>query len=140
MKIPKEILSLPFTDVRRQRGVPKSPGVYFVQEGNEIVYVGTSVNMYSRAKAQSYPNWKPGSLLRWLCLPDARAALEIEIEYIDKLQPQGNSLGIRTGKYEFYCTRCRAHWNRKDPLSTHTPIACPRCKNTRWNVPRKMEK
>lgn len=38
--------------------------------------------------------------------------------------------------FEFECQRCPKKWNRRDPLSTHTPECCPRCKSPSWDKPK----
>lgn len=38
--------------------------------------------------------------------------------------------------YEFECLRCPKKWNRRDPLSTHRPECCPRCKSPSWDKPK----
>lgn len=38
--------------------------------------------------------------------------------------------------FEFECQRCPKKWNRRDPLSTHRPECCPRCKSPQWDKPK----
>jgi hypothetical protein len=38
--------------------------------------------------------------------------------------------------FEFSCLRCPKRWNRRDPLSTHRPECCPRCKSPSWDKPK----
>lgn len=136
MNIPEEVIALPSCPLKGKRSVPAISGVYFIEEDEIIVYVGLARDMKARvAHHASYSCWE-NAKVRWM-LCSEKDMLSTELHYLQLLQPCGNTVNVAPDKFEFFCCRCRAHWNRRDPLSTHVPIACPRCKNTRWQTPKR---
>lgn len=64
------------------------------------------------------------------------ASLSTAITTATTTTPSPTFTPTSTSPFEFECQRCPKKWNRRDPLSTHTPECCPRCKSPSWDKPK----
>lgn len=78
---------------RASPSIPPSPGVYFVYEGNDLVYVGQSKNLRQRVTAK-HKQIRYGSMVSWLEMPDSELSFA-ESFYIGALRPSLNFGGKR---------------------------------------------
>lgn len=88
-------------------------GVYFLFEGEEVVYVGESNDVFLRVRTHfSDPRMK---FDKWAYLKiPADERREVELEYIRMFQPHLNTRGIK-----FYGTQRRRNWRNKTRFIVH---------------------
>jgi len=87
-------LTLPSLSLQERRSLPECAAVYFVLNGNEILYIGGTVNLAQRWLA--HHRWYQlvemgdGIRLAWLECSDTVLLLEIEAALIKHFQPTLN--------------------------------------------------
>lgn len=84
---------------KKGEGLPDAPGIYFVWEGEEIVYVGLSRRLCQRAKL-GHRNIREGDRLSFLRFPDEDLE-RIEAFYIGVIYPKRNSYGRQVPWWKF---------------------------------------
>src|ERR1039458_7304808 len=63
----REMLLLPGCDLRKTRPIPNCPAVYFITEGWELQYIGSTVQLKTRiSEHRRSKEWAEGAWVRWL--------------------------------------------------------------------------
>ncbi|MBD2416101.1 GIY-YIG nuclease family protein [Nostoc calcicola FACHB-3891] len=87
-------LTLPSLSLQERRSLPECAAVYFVLNGNEILYIGGTVNLAQRWLA--HHRWHQlvemgdGIRLAWLECSEPALLLEVETALIKHFQPRLN--------------------------------------------------
>lgn len=104
-QILRDIFGLPWIPIEGYRGLPVSPGVYFVVSHEDtVLYVGRSQSIRKRwlthERLQEFLS-KPGIRIAWLSVVDIDALPKLEEAYIEHLKPLHNGKRIATAQYDF---------------------------------------
>lgn len=86
-------LALPSLSLAARSALPTCPAVYFVLEGNQVLYVGRTVNLWQRwVNHHRYSQLKgiDNARIAWLECSDSNLLPEIEAALIEHFQPSLN--------------------------------------------------
>jgi hypothetical protein len=88
------ITALPGVAVAERKALPNCPGVYFVIDGDVVMYIGRAVNLRNRWKNHHRLNQVRGARIVWLAISDAALLDGIEQACIAYFQPALNGSGV----------------------------------------------
>src|ERR1043166_5952878 len=86
--IPNPAVTFPIKGAVKE--LPRQPGIYFVWEDDQLIYVGQTHHLYNRVRRDRYSWLKPGHhQISWVLVP-AEELLSAESHYINIGQPSRN--------------------------------------------------
>lgn len=86
--VPAPVFMVLASGIPEESPLPDSPGVYFIWEAGEVVYVGKSTNLGQRVR-NSHGKILRGDAVSWLCY-EAAVITPVEHFYIGILNPKRN--------------------------------------------------
>lgn len=96
-----KIVGLPSVGIGDKHLLPACPGIYFVVNGEQVVYVGKAKSILSRWKnhhrERQIDGEYPNARIYWERLDSDQGLLEAEAQYIEDLKPELNNTRVRTG-------------------------------------------